>query len=94
MYSCIYNKRAVFLLILKHISFTMVQSFSYEEPILLLVLFENLDMDISGRFSKITLLIFHNIDKKLPYFRYFERKFEKLSFYKDDQKKKKNGSNC
>jgi len=36
-------------------------------------------------------LVFHNIDKKLPYFSYFEQKVKKLSFYKDDHKKGKMG---
>ena len=30
--------------------------------------------------------------KKLPYFSYFEQKVKKISFYRDDQKKRKNGS--
>ena len=77
---------------LKYISYNMVQSFRQVDPIILLVLFKNLH--ISCCFFTITVLVFHNIDKKLPYFSYFEQKVNKLSFYKDDQKPRKNGSTC
>ena len=61
---------------LKYISYTLVQSFSQVDPFLLLDLFENLD--ISGHFFKITVLIFHYVGRKLPYFSYFEQKSQKI----------------
>ena len=51
---------------LKYISYTLVQSFSQVDPFLLLDLFENLD--ISGHFFLITVVIFHYVGRKLPYF--------------------------
>ena len=61
----------------KYISYTVVQSFSQVDPFLLLVLFENLY--ISGHFFIITVLVFHYIGKKLPYFSYFEQKSQKIA---------------
>ena len=51
-------------------------------------------LHISGRVFKMTSLIFHHGDKKWPYFSYFEQKVEKISFHKDDQKRRKNRSTC
>ena len=62
--------------LLKYIFYTSVQSFSQVDPILLLVLFKSLH--ISGLFFITTVLIFHYIDKKLPYFSYFEQKSTKI----------------
>ena len=62
---------------LKYISYAMVQRFTQVDSILLLGLFENLH--ISVRSYLITMLVFHYIDKKLPYFSYFEQKVKKLS---------------
>ena len=58
--------------LLKYISSTVVQRFSQVDPILLLVLSENLH--ISGRYFLITVLIFQYIDSNLPYLSYFEQK--------------------
>ena len=51
---------------LEYISYTVVQSFSQVYPILLLILFENLH--VCGCFFITTVLVFHYIDKELPYF--------------------------
>ena len=63
--------------LLKYISYTVVQTFSQVGPFFLLDLFENLD--VSGHFFIITVLIFHYIDKKLSYFSCLEQKSKKFA---------------
>ena len=64
----------------------MVLSFCQVDPILPVFLFD--DLHIFGRFFIIIALVYHYIDKKLPYFGYCEQKVEKSSFYKDDQNRR------
>ena len=72
-----YKGKKVIVLLLKYISYTVVQSFSQVDPFLLLILFENLR--ISGHFFMTSVLVFHYIGKKLPYFTYFAQKSQKIA---------------
>ena len=75
----LFNKFFLYFMwsVLKYISYTVVQSFSQVDPFLLLILFENLR--ISGHFFMTSVLVFHYIGKKLPYFTYFAQKSQKIA---------------